>query len=87
MASAYYRGASGALLVYDITRANSFENLQKWMKELKNFADEDIVCLLIGNKCDLRQYRSLKSSSFLNQNSMENNTLDRMAWDFCKQVP
>ena len=62
MASAYYRGASGALLVYDITRASSFENLEKWIKELKSYASEDIVCLLIGNKSDLRQYRSLKSN-------------------------
>lgn len=62
MASAYYRGASGALLIYDITRASSFDNLEKWVKELKNFASEDIVCLLIGNKSDLRQYRSLKST-------------------------
>ena len=61
MASAYYRGASGALLVYDITRATSFENLQKWLRELKNFAVEDITCLMVGNKCDLRQYRSIKS--------------------------
>lgn len=64
MASAYYRGASGALLVYDITRATSFENLQKWLRELKNFAVEDITCLMVGNKCDLRQYRSIKSISF-----------------------
>jgi Ras-related protein Rab-11A len=64
MASAYYRGASGALLVYDITRATSFENLQKWLRELKNFAAEDITCLMVGNKCDLRQYRSIKSISF-----------------------
>ena len=62
MASAYYRGASGALLIYDITRASSFDNLEKWVEELKNFASEDIVCLLIGNKSDLRQYRSLKST-------------------------
>ena len=61
MASAYYRGATGALLVYDITRSNSFENLEKWTKQLKNYANEDIICLLIGNKSDLRQYRSIKS--------------------------
>lgn len=39
MASAYYRGALGALLVYDITRRNTFENLDKWVKELKNYAE------------------------------------------------
>jgi GTPase SAR1 family protein len=60
MASAYYRGAHGALLVYDITRSTSFENLEKWIKELKNFGSEDIVCLMIGNKSDLKQYRSMK---------------------------
>ena len=60
MASAYYRGAMGALLVYDITRASSFENLDKWLKELKNYGNEDIVCLMVGNKSDLKQYRSLK---------------------------
>lgn len=61
MASAYYRGAMGALLVYDITRRNTFENLDKWVKELKNFAEEGIVTILIGNKCDLRQFRSVKT--------------------------
>ena len=61
MASAYYRGAVGALLVYDITRGITFENLEKWLKELKSFASEDITCLLVGNKSDLRQYRSVKS--------------------------
>ena len=60
MASAYYRGAMGALLVYDITRASSFENLDKWLKELKNYGNEDIVCRMVGNKSDLKQYRSLK---------------------------
>jgi small GTP-binding protein len=61
MASAYYRGAMGALLVYDITRRNTFENLDKWLKELKNFAEEGIVTILIGNKSDLRQFRSVKT--------------------------
>jgi Rab family protein len=61
MASAYYRGAMGALLVYDITRRNTFENLDKWMKELKNFGEEGMVTILIGNKSDLRQFRSVKT--------------------------
>jgi GTPase SAR1 family protein len=51
----------GALLVYDITRRNTFENLDKWMKELKNFGEEGMVTILIGNKSDLRQFRSVKT--------------------------
>ena len=60
MASAYYRGANGALIVYDITRATTLESLEKWIKELKTYGSENIVCLMIGNKSDLRQYRSVK---------------------------
>jgi len=37
--SAYYRGASGAMLVFDVTKKSSFENLQKWLKELKEHSD------------------------------------------------
>ena len=61
MASAYYRGAAGAVVVYDITRVGTFENIEKWMKELKNYSDENIVTILVGNKCDLRQYRAVKA--------------------------
>jgi len=39
--------------LYDITKQESFENVQKWMKELKENADENIIVMLIGNKCDL----------------------------------
>lgn len=45
---AYYKGATGALLVFDITRRNSYENLAKWLKELKENSDEGIVCILVG---------------------------------------
>merc|ERR1711990_489355 len=41
--SAYYRGAVGALLVYDITKSESYENVQKWLKELRDHADSNIV--------------------------------------------
>ncbi|CAO3693621.1 unnamed protein product [Umbelopsis ramanniana] len=50
---AYYRGAVGALLVYDITRPSSFQNIDHWLKELKDHADENIVMMLVGNKSDL----------------------------------
>ncbi|CAN0913977.1 Ras-related protein Rab11D [Linum grandiflorum] len=52
--SAYYRGAVGALLVYDVTRRSTFENVARWLKELREHTDPNIVVMLIGNKSDLR---------------------------------
>ncbi|KAK3127303.1 hypothetical protein QOZ80_7AG0571160 [Eleusine coracana subsp. coracana] len=57
--SAYYRGAVGALLVYDVTKAMTFENVKRWLKELRDHADSNIVVMLIGNKIDLRHLRSV----------------------------
>jgi Ras-related protein Rab-11A len=51
--SAYYRGALGAMLVYDIGNKETFDNLERWIKELRNNAGEDIVIILLGNKIDL----------------------------------
>ncbi|XP_048138102.1 ras-related protein Rab11D [Rhodamnia argentea] len=52
--SAYYRGAVGALLVYDVTRHATFENVGRWLRELRDHTDPNIVVMLIGNKSDLR---------------------------------
>ncbi|XP_057536928.1 ras-related protein RIC2 [Amaranthus tricolor] len=52
--SAYYRGAVGALLVYDVTRHATFESVERWLKELRDHTDPNIVVMLIGNKSDLR---------------------------------
>nr|GLL22833.1 ras-related protein YPT3-like [Ipomoea trifida] len=52
--SAYYRGAVGALLVYDVSRHVTFENVSRWLKELRDHTDPNIVVMLIGNKSDLR---------------------------------
>ncbi|KAJ5077758.1 ras-related protein raba1f-like [Anaeramoeba ignava] len=57
--SAYYRGAVGALLIYDITKHPSFENLERWLQELRDNADSNIVIMLVGNKIDLRHLRSV----------------------------
>ncbi|KAG9132376.1 hypothetical protein Leryth_022425 [Lithospermum erythrorhizon] len=58
--SSYYRGALGAILVYDITRKTTFENLKKWLRELREFAASDIVIVLVGNKSDLNQSRQVE---------------------------
>ncbi|XP_047338526.1 ras-related protein RABA2a [Impatiens glandulifera] len=59
--SAYYRGALGALLVYDITKPTSFENVSRWLKELRDHADSNIVIMLIGNKTDLKHLRAVNT--------------------------
>ncbi|MFS7986087.1 putative small GTP-binding protein [Helianthus anomalus] len=57
--SAYYRGALGALLVYDVTKPTTFDNVSRWLKELRDHADSNIVIMLIGNKTDLRHLRAV----------------------------
>ncbi|KAL2424194.1 Ras-related protein RABB1b [Exophiala dermatitidis] len=49
----YFRGASGALLVFDITRRSSFESVTGWLNDLRQIAEEGIVVILVGNKSDL----------------------------------
>jgi len=63
--SAYYRGAVGALLVYDISKRVTFENLERWLKELRDHADADIVIMLVGNKGDLRHLRAVAQDEAL----------------------
>ena len=58
--NAYYRGAVGALLVYDISRKSTFENVARWLKELRDHADQHIVIMLVGNKKDLRNSRQVQ---------------------------
>ncbi|RPA84745.1 putative ras GTPase Rab11 [Ascobolus immersus RN42] len=57
--SAYYRGAVGALLVYDISKHITYENVTRWLKELRDHADSNIVIMLVGNKSDLRHLRAV----------------------------
>ncbi|CAL9195531.1 unnamed protein product [Musa hybrid cultivar] len=57
--SAYYRGAVGALVVYDVTRHATFENVERWLKELRSHTDPSIVVMLVGNKADLRHLRAV----------------------------
>ena len=49
----YFRGASGALLVFDITRRSTFEAVTPWLNDLRQIAEENIIVILVGNKLDL----------------------------------
>jgi len=57
--SAYYRGAVGALLVYDISKQPTYTNVARWLKELRDHADSSIVIMLVGNKSDLKHLRAV----------------------------
>ncbi|KAI9885303.1 MAG: Protein O-mannosyltransferase 2 [Watsoniomyces obsoletus] len=49
----YFRGASGALLVFDLTRRDSFKHVTDWLNDLRQIAEPEIVVVLVGNKLDL----------------------------------
>jgi len=49
----YYRGAAGALLVYDITRRETFDHLASWLEDARQHANPNMTIMLIGNKADL----------------------------------
>jgi len=53
----YYRGTAGALLVYDITRRETFDHLTEWLEDCRKYSNPNIVIMLIGNKCDLEEKR------------------------------
>nr|CCC96022.1 unnamed protein product [Trypanosoma congolense IL3000] len=55
----YYRGACGALLVYDVTRRETFTHLQTWLEDARSNSNTAIVIMLIGNKCDLEAKRQV----------------------------
>lgn len=59
--SAYYRGALGAMLVYDITKRQSFDHVARWVEELRNHADTSIAIILVGNKADLGHQRAVSA--------------------------
>lgn len=55
----YYRGAVGALLVFDLTKHQTYAVVERWLKELYDHAEATIVVMLVGNKSDLSQAREV----------------------------
>ncbi|KAJ7771851.1 ras family-domain-containing protein [Mycena metata] len=71
--SAYYRGAVGALLVYDIAKHATYVNVTRWLKELRDHADANIVIMLVGNKSDLKHLRAVptdEAKTFSTENGL-----------------
>ena len=49
----HYQGAHGIIVVYNVTRQDSFDNLNEWFQRIEKYAPENVNKLLVGNKCDL----------------------------------
>ncbi|KAK3834691.1 MAG: rab11 protein [Linnemannia elongata] len=71
--SAYYRGAVGALLLYDITQHGTYESVSRWLSEVREHADPNIIVMMVGNKSDLRHLRSIhteEAKGFAEENGL-----------------
>ncbi|XP_028311917.1 ras-related protein Rab-26-like [Gouania willdenowi] len=57
---AYYRDANALLMLYDVTNKSSFDNIQAWLTEIHEYAQQDVVLMLLGNKADATHDRVVK---------------------------
>ncbi|KAL5110713.1 Ras-related protein Rab-8B [Taenia solium] len=72
--TAYYRGAMGIMLVYDITQYQSFRNIKQWLTNIDDHANSDVERMLLGNKCDMvsqRQVTKEEAQEFAKNHSIE----------------
>lgn len=79
----YFRGASGALLVFDITRRNTFNAVTAWLHDLRQIAEEGIVVILVGNKSDLANASTASSDSENTANKRQVTKQEAEEW--CRQ--
>ncbi|KAL4283307.1 hypothetical protein GQ457_16G010020 [Hibiscus cannabinus] len=95
--SAYYRGAVGALLVYDITKRQTFDNVQRWLRELRDHTDSNIVIMMTGNKSDLNHLRAVSEEdghalaereglSFLETSALEATNIEKAFQTILKEI-
>ena len=53
MTRSYYRSSAAALVVFDLTRKETFRNVSRWVEDVKNNSNKDVIMVLVGNKCDM----------------------------------
>uniref|UniRef100_A0AC34Q9F8 Ras-related protein Rab-14 n=1 Tax=Panagrolaimus sp. JU765 TaxID=591449 RepID=A0AC34Q9F8_9BILA len=71
--TSYYRGAAGALMVYDITRRSTYNHLSSWLTDAKNLTNPNTVIFLIGNKSDMDANRDVtyeEAKAFAEENGL-----------------
>ena len=95
--SAYYKGAKGAFIVYDITRKLTFDNIDKWATDLKTNGDKNISIVLIGNKSDLEDKREVEKeegikkseeykTAFLETSALNGDNIDKAFNELIEQI-
>ena len=73
LTSTVYRGAMGAILIFDITSHITYENLDRWIQELLRYVGPNIEIMLVGNKSDLRHLRAVptdEAKAFAEKNNL-----------------
>ena len=76
--NAYYKGAKGALLVFDLTRKETFDSVDRWIPDLRATGDENVTILLIGNKCDLNENRQVSEEEARNKAQLYSKELSNL---------
>ena len=95
--SAYYRGAKGAFIVYDITRKTTFDNIDRWAADLKANGDDNISIVLIGNKLDLEDKREVQKdegvkkseefkTAFMETSALNGDNIDKAFDELIEQI-
>ncbi|XP_071720700.1 ras-related protein Rab11B-like [Rutidosis leptorrhynchoides] len=95
--SAYYRGAVGVLIVYNITKKLTFENVEKWLEEIRDHTDPNIVVMLVGNKADLchlrvvhtdeaKAFSERKNMLFMETSALEGLNVDKAFTEVLKKI-
>lgn len=77
----YYQGVMGILLVYDVSDPSSFQDVYKWMDQIRNNVGEDVIIALLGNKIDKRKLASLSSCSAEEGGRKRRNSKQEEGWE------
>jgi Ras-related protein Rab-21 len=93
----YYRGALSALLVYDVTNVESFEEVKGWAEELRSNVETNLIVVVVGNKIDLAKHRVVTERQgkafadgigalFFETSARENVGIDPLFLEVCKKL-
>lgn len=95
--TSYYRGAHGIIIVYDVTDAESFTNVQQWLLEINRYSSENVTKILVGNKSDLEHRRVVSTFSgqeyaeslnidFIETSAKNTNNVDKVFYDMATKI-